>query len=204
MAVGDFSEWINNFSLDEILRGNFSGFLSLFILIIIIAIYSIAIFHFYRFIARRDCFKPSKGKHTKTISFLKYFFLFPFVAVLFFLGFSLMLIFLTKGDTYNIPQLLTTAFAIIVAIRITAYYSEDLSRDVAKMLPFAMLGIFLIDPTYYTIEAINQRFEQFPANVNSIIQFLLLLILVEWILRIALTIRYAISPKKEKLVVEER
>ncbi|MCK4901817.1 MAG: hypothetical protein KAS76_00555 [Thermoplasmatales archaeon] len=190
------SEWIGNLSLEEILKGNLSGFTSLFYLIIMIAIYAVIIYHFYRYIARRDCFKPSERRHTKTIGFLKYTFLFPFVAILFFMGFSLMFVFLTK--TNNLEPILTTAFAIIVAIRITAYYTEDLSKDVAKMLPFAILGIFLVDPAYYTIDHAINRINQMPQHANVIIQFILLIILVEWILRVALTIRYTIIPKKEE------
>jgi len=196
LEIDSVSEWTENFSLEEILGGNLSGFVSLFYLIIMIAIYAIVIYHFYRYIAKRDCFRPSKRKHTKTIGFLKYTFLFPFVAILFFIGFSLMFIFLT--DTEDISPILTTAFAIIIAIRITAYYTEELSKDVAKMLPFAILGIYLIKPTFFTLGYIINRAAQLPENINIVLQFILLIILVEWILRIALTIRYAIFPKKEK------
>ena len=195
MGVENISEWSTHFSWNEIMSGNFDFIISLFYLIFSIAIYSVIIYHFYRYIARRDCFKPTKRKFTKTISFLKYFFLFPFVAMAFFMGFSLMLIFLTKS--YEIDALLSTSFAIIVAIRITAYYTEDLSKDVAKMLPFALLGVFLVDPTYFTVDVVSQRINSLPQNINVIIQFLFLIIIVEWILRIGLTIRYKILPKKE-------
>jgi len=202
MAVGDISEWTESLSLEEILSGNIDGFIALFYLIIMIAIYAIVIYNFYRYIARRDCFKPSKLIHTKTIGFCKYFFLFPFVAIIFFMGFSLILISLTKVETYEIEEILSISFALIVAIRITAYYTEDLSKDVAKMLPFAILGVFLVDSTYFSIDAVKDRITSLPEEVNTIIQFLLLIILVEWILRIVLTIRYAIFPKKEETTAE--
>jgi hypothetical protein len=201
IGIDSASEWTHNFSLDEILSGNLSGFVSLFYLIIMIAIYAIIIYHFYRYIARRDCFKPSEREHSRAIGFLKYAFLFPFVAILFFMGFSMMFIFLTKAE--NIAPILTTAFAIIVAIRITAYYTEDLSKDVAKMLPFAILGIFLVDPEYFTIETGMNKINILPDYVNIIVQYILLIILVEWVLRIALNIRYAIFPKKEVASAEE-
>ena len=195
MGIENLSEWSTHFSWEEIMSGNFEFIISLFYLIISIAIYSVIIYHFYRYIARRDCFKPSDRRHSKSIGFCKYFFLFPFVAMAFFMGFSLMLIFLTKN--YEIDALLSTSFAIIVAIRITAYYTEDLSKDVAKMLPFALLGVFLVDPTYFTVDIVNQRINSLPAHVNMILQFLFLIIIVEWILRITLVLRYQILPKKE-------
>ncbi len=195
LELQDINNLLGKFSIENILRGDLSLFTWLFSIIIIIAIYSIVIYHFYRYIARRDCFKPSGQKHSKAIGFLKYTCLFPIIAILFFIGFSLIFIFLT--DTYDISLILYTAFVLVLAIRITAYYTQDLSKDVAKMLPFAILGIFLVDSSYFSIESVNARINALPDYLNQIIQFILLIIIVEWILRIALTIRYAIFPKKE-------
>jgi hypothetical protein len=140
MAFENFSDLTSTFSLKGILSGDLSAFLPIFYLVVSIAIYSIVIWHFYRFIARRDCLTIQSISHPKVVGFLKYFFVFPFIAFLFFLGFSLMMLFLTRD--YEILAVLSTSFAVIVAIRITAYYSRDLSKDVAKMLPFALLGLF--------------------------------------------------------------
>ena len=189
-------------SFNEILSGNPETFIALFYLIIMIAIYAIVIYHFYRYIARRDCFKESKREHKKAIGFCKYFFLFPFVAMLFFIGFSIIFIALTKTDTYAIKDILSLSFAVIIAIRITAYYTEDLSKDLAKMLPFAILGVFLVDSSYFRIDMVLARINTLPNYLIDIIQFLILIIIVEWILRIALNIRCAIFPKKEKQVSE--
>jgi hypothetical protein len=199
MAVGDISDWATNWSWEKILSGDLDVFISLGILIVSIAIYSVIIYNFYRFIARRDCFKPTQIKYKTTVGFLRYFFLFPFIAIAFFMGFSLMLIFLTRS--YSIDQLLATSFAIIVAIRITSYYTEDLSKDVAKMLPFALLGIFLVDPTYFTIDLVGERFDQLPNFINIIVQFLFLIIIVEWVLRIVLMIKQKIRPPKPETTI---
>lgn len=187
----------------DILNIEIDTIIALFYLIIMIAIYAIVIYHFYRYIARRDCFKPSKRKHTTAIGFLKYFFLYPFVAIIFFMGFSLIFIALTQSDTYGIPEILSISFAVIIAIRICAYYTEDLSKDVAKMLPFAILGIFLVDNTFFEIKTVMNRINTLPDYINTIIQFLILIILVEWILRIALFIRYKIKPRKEEPLTVE-
>lgn len=200
--VGEgISEWASGFSLDKILSGDFSGFVAIFYLVISIATYSILIWHFYRYIAIRDCFKISPRRHKKVIGFLKYFLLFPFVAFLYFAGFSLMLLFLTKK--YDTDALLSTSFAIVVAIRITAYYSGDLSKDVAKMLPFALLGVVLVDPSYFNVGSIHTKILELPEYSIKIIQFILFMILIEWILRILLAIRYAIFPKKQQMITEE-
>ena len=192
--------------LEKIFSGNLSDLASLvssvLYLVIGVAIYAVAIWHFYRFIAKRDCFKLSTRKHPRAIGFAKYFFIFPFVAFLFFLGFSMLMLFLTRS--YEIDVVLSVSFAIIVAIRITAYYSEDLSKDVAKMLPFALLGVFLVDASYFDFGVIMDKVDSLPDFFTLGVQYIVLIILVEWILRVLLAIRYAIFPKKQPMPVEEQ
>ena len=98
-----------------------------------------------------------------------------------------MLLFLTRA--LGVTEVLTTSFAIIAAIRIAAYYSEDLSKDIAKMLPFALLGITLIEPSYFIIEDVIDKIYLLPEFFTVCIQFILLIVLMEWILRTVLTIR---------------
>jgi hypothetical protein len=95
---------------------------------------------------------------------------------------------------------LSTSFAIIVAIRITAYYNEDLSKDVAKMLPFALLGLFLVDPSYFNWGTINTRISELPEFFTLMAQYILFIVLIEWILRMLLTLRYALIPKSSNSI----
>ena len=198
--IPKINEFAENLSVEKIIGGDFSGLASVFYLAIAIAIYAVIIYKFYRYIATRDCFKPSERKHTKLMGFLKYFFLFPFVAVIYFMGFSLMLLFLSKDISVGV--VLSTSFAVILAIRITAYYTEDLSKDLAKMLPFALLGLFLVSPSFFEYQDVIDKVNSFPDFANTAVQFIIFLIIVEWILRILLSIRYTISPKKDKTAVE--
>jgi hypothetical protein len=203
--MGVFDEGLTNLtenlSFDKILSGDFSGVMSLFYIALLIAIYSVVIYHFYRYIARRDCFKPSKHEHTKTVGFFKYFCLFPVIAVIFFIGFAMMLLFMAKD--ISLDTVLSTSFAIVIAIRICSYYTEDLSRDVAKMLPFALLGIFLVSPSYFVWEDITSKVNSLPELVNIATRYILFIIIVEWVLRAFLTVRCAIFPSKEEAVLEE-
>jgi hypothetical protein len=193
MAFEKFSEIFSSNLMDSILTGDTSLLLPLVYLIILIAIYSIVIWHFYRFIARRDCFRINYSRHPKLISILKYSLIYPFVAFLFFIGFSLMMLFITKN--YEITGILSTSFAIVTAIRITAYYSEDLSKDVSKMLPFALLGLFLVEPSYFSFGEIINKTYLLPEFFSLCIQFIILIVLVEWVLRTILAIKKMIFVK---------
>jgi hypothetical protein len=183
ILLGIFS----NFSAESVINFDYSSIAPLFYLILLIAIYSIAIWHFYRFIAKRDCFKINTIHHQKFFSFLKYFLFFPFIAFLFFIGFSLMILFITRE--YEFVSILSTSFAVVIAIRLTAYYNEDLSKDVAKMLPFALLGLYIADPSFFSYAEISAKINSLPEFLNLCIQFIILIVIIEWILRIILSIR---------------
>ena len=194
MQFENLSNLAMDFSVKDILSGDPEVLIPIIYLIISIAVYSIMIWHFYRFIARRDCFKITSTNHPKLMSIMKYFLFYPIIGFLFFAGFSTMMLFITKN--YSIPAVLSTSFGIIIAIRLTAYYNEDLSKDVAKMLPFALLGLVLVDPSYFRFEDIIFKFSQLPSFFIQAVQFILLIIFVEWTLRIGLAIKNRIFVKK--------
>ena len=187
MALEQLSDVFSNFSAESIVNFDYSFINPLFYLIILIAIYSIAVWHFYRFIAKRDCFNIKTIHHQRIFSLLKYFLLFPFIAFLFFVGFALMILFITRG--YDFVSILSTSFAVVIAIRLTAYYNEDLSKDVAKMLPFALLGLFIADPSYFSYSEIAVKINSLPEFLTLCFQFIILIVIAEWILRIILLIR---------------
>jgi hypothetical protein len=98
-----------------------------------------------------------------------------------------MILFITEG--YEFVSILSISFAVVIAIRLTAYYSEDLSKDVAKMLPFALLGLFIADPSYFSYAEISAKINSLPEFLYLCIQFIVLIVIIEWILRIFLSIR---------------
>jgi len=91
-----------------------------------------------------------------------------------------MLLFLAKD--LEIATVLSTSFAIIIAIRMTAYYNEDLSKDVAKLLPLVLLGVFLVDPSYFRWNDIIDKINSLPEFFTVCIQFILIIMIIEWIL----------------------
>jgi len=188
-------------SLQEILFGDTSEIASVIYFIVMISIYALIIWHFYRFLARRDCFSHNNTAHPRLSNMLKYMFFFPVVAFLFFIGFSLLLLFITKD--YDIPILLSTAFAMVAAIRIVAYYNEDLSRDLAKMLPFALLGLFIVDPQYFSYEDIISKISAIPMFLTLCIKYIIYIVFMEWVLRVVLNIRYSIHSTAKYISTSE-
>jgi len=205
MAFEELASWGSLFSLESLAISDTSLIISLLYFALSLVIYSIIIWHFYRFIATRDCFKIRTRNHPKAVEFLKYFFLFPFVAFLFFIGFSLMMLALTRN--YEIPEILSISFALVAAIRTVAYYSEDLAKDVAKMMPFALLGLFLVDSSYFNMDEILIKFNSIPDFMSMAVQFIVFIIITEWVLRLSYRINCAVKKRryyKSRLPVSHR
>ena len=84
--------------------------------------------------------------------------------------------------------MLLLALVTISSIRVTAYYNEDLSRDLAKILPFAVLAIFLIDTSFFAISESLDLLKETPDHTENILYYLLFLIAMEFVLRLAVAI----------------
>ncbi|MDP2906545.1 MAG: hypothetical protein Q8O03_01250 [Nanoarchaeota archaeon] len=156
------------------------------------------IFKFYRFLARKDVFKLDLKRYNKTsFAFLKkiisvifylieYILLFPIFVFFWFIIMVVLFSFLAKSQPVN--NILLVSIAVVGAVRFTAYYHEDLSKDLAKMLPFALLGVFLIDISYFKFSESLTVIQQIPSQWHVMLYYLLFIILLEFVLRISYTI----------------
>ena len=158
------------------------------------AIYAVFIFNFYRFLGRKNIFELSLDKYKQSkFQFLrvmlhlifyviKYLVVFPFVAFAWFVILTVLLAFLAKDQP--IDRILLVSIAVLSAIRITSYYNEDLSRDLAKMLPFALLGVFIIDLSYFSLPGSVGALQQAMTQWESAAYYLIFIIGLEFVLRI--------------------
>ena len=174
-----------------------------------IVAYGIFIWHFYRLISRREIVSlpltkyNSDGKKITSLAvyIIKYIIVFPLVITAWFFVYSLFMFFLAP----DIPQdfVFLVVISLVVAIRIAAYYKEDLSKDLAKMIPFALLGIFLVNTSIFTIDQFSDRLSGFIPFIGKIAAFVIFAIGVEAVLRILFLIKRKIMPAPEVKVEEE-
>ncbi len=174
------------FSVDE-------AVLTLQPLILILAgivIYSIFIFKFYRFLAKEDIFELNLRQYAGSGFFSTFFRGILYIAeylVLFplfiFFWFLVIALFISLISTRPFSEILLAAMALVAAVRITAYYNEDLSKDLAKMIPFALLGIFIIDVKLVTMPDLMQILWQMLSMYKNILYYLILVLGLELILR---------------------
>ena len=188
MNINDI--FTNGLNLDDALE--LLGPLSIYVLGI--AGYGILVFKYYRFVAARDMFDLDLSRYEglryrwarvlfqSTLYVVKYLILFPVFAFFWFAVLTLILSFLSKGQSFS--DTLLIAAATVSAIRVAAYYNEDLSRDLAKILPFAVMGVFLIDAGFFSIsESLNTLNEAQEYNAQTL-YYLAFLIALEFVLRI--------------------
>ena len=169
-------------------------FVNLFLLVLVVVIYSIFVWKLYRYVSKKNLIELNLNKFNRMVRpaltkmfsgifyFIEYIVILPFLIFFWFAIFTTFLIFLTEGlETHTI---LIIAAVIIGAIRMTAYYKEDLAKDLAKLLPFTLLAISMTKPGFFNFERILGKVTELKAFTGEIFQFLLFIILLEIILRV--------------------
>lgn len=156
--------------------------------------YSIFIFRFYKFVARKDIFKLDLAKHNGSrhpdlrkffealFYVLKYLVVFPLIAFFWMATLTVLLAFLSTEQ--GIQTILLISAAVVGTIRVAAYYSEELSIDLSKMLPLALLAIFIVDIDYIQPALTVEKLMQLPSLLRTVATYFAFLIGLELVLRV--------------------
>jgi len=171
----------------------FQNFINLLLIVLLVVAFSIFIWKFYRFISTKNIIELNLNQYNKsehvfftkllagTFYLLEYVIILPFLIFFWFSMFTLFLIFLT--DNLEISSLLLISAVIIASIRMTSYYKEDLAKDLAKLVPFTLLAVSILNPKFFSIERIFNQFAELPNFFNEIFVYLIFIIILEMILR---------------------
>lgn len=171
----------------------FQSFLNLFFLAISVFIYVVFIWKLHRFISRKNILKLNLSQYNTTrhpavakivataLYFLEYLVILPFIIFFWFSIFSVFLIFFTK---LPISTILIISAVIVAAIRITAYYKQSTARELAKLLPLNLLAALLLTGGLFNFENVISNLSQIPVVLNTILNYLLFVMILETILRI--------------------
>jgi len=169
------------------------NFIKLFILVLFVVVYSIFIWKFHKFIATKNILglnlsKYNKAEHPVLIKIIaaglyliEYIIFLPFLIFFWFSIFTLFLIFLTKN--ISLQNLLFISAITISVIRMTSYYNEDLSKEFAKLLPFTLLAVAILNIGFFNIERIFAHFNELSNFFEEIIIYFLFIAILEIILR---------------------
>lgn len=173
-------------------------FFSLILYTILILIYSIFVWKYYRFLSKKQIIELNLSQYNYSqhpvlekvfaimLFTLEYLIILPFLVIFWFGILSLLMLILSEsGDTL---QIFLIASAIITSTRITSYINEDLSRDIAKILPLTVLVVFAIGQNSISFNEIIDRFYNIQGLLNNIFIFLIFIFIVEFVLRLLYSI----------------
>jgi hypothetical protein len=145
------------------------------------------------YLARREIFDLNLGKKARSLGGLSGFFSFIFyivkhifiypVILLFWVGvLSVILAFLARNT--SLETIILISFSLVAVVRVMAHYDEDLSKDLAKMMPFALLGVFLVDVSYFSTSNTLSSLKEITTLWKSGVYYFIVLLLLEWVLKI--------------------
>ncbi len=186
-----------------------------------LAFSAIFILEFYEFISTRDIFKSEGDYHLRLKSFkdkihpnvvrvvtaLEYLFLFPLIVFFWASVFFVILVVASEAPVVGSFARLRTIFilsvSIVGAVRICAYYRRKIAEDLSKLLPLVLVGNFLIRETYMSFSELVNRFEAIgsafgdPDFLVFMLSYFVLLVLLEFVLRIIMLVKSTYSKKKK-------
>jgi hypothetical protein len=113
---------------------------------------------------------------------IEYIILLPLLASFWFVFLSIVLFLMAEGMTISAILLISTA--LVASVRITAYISEDLSRDLAKMVPFTLAVIAITKPSFFKVDHLISNIYEIPLLLSNILYYLLFIIAIEFVMRI--------------------
>jgi hypothetical protein len=167
------------------------NFTNLFLIILLIFLYSLFVWKLYRFLATKNIFGFDLSQYNRTqnpfltkffkgmLYLVEYIIILPLMIFFWFSIFSLFLILLTE----NLGASLLLSAAIVGAIRIASYYKEELAKELAKLIPFMLLTVSLLNTGFFDIQRILTNIQQIPSFFNNIVIYLVFIVILEIILR---------------------
>lgn len=170
------------------------SFIKFFVISLLIVLYCLFIWKFYKTIAKKNLIelnlsKYNKSKHPVTnqliaggLFLLEYLLIVPFAVFLWFSALTIFLILLAESASLNMILILSATT--IAAIRMISYHNEELSSEVAKLIPLTLLATSLFEPNFFSVERILGQIQAIPGVFGNVLTYLLFIVILELILRL--------------------
>lgn len=168
------------------------SFFNLFFLAFMIFVYAAFIWRLHRFISHKNIFDFKLNKYNKAdhpileklstigLYVVEYLIIMPILIFFWFSIFGISMIIFTE---LTLESILVISAVIVAAVRITAYSNEAIAKEVAKLLPLALLSISLLEPGFFEFNRVLSNLSQIPVFFSIISNYLLFIVVVEMILR---------------------
>jgi len=173
----------------------FQSFINLFLIVLLMVVYSVFIWKLHKFIGTKNIFQLNLNQYNKSkhpvldkliasgFYLLEYIIILPILILFWFAIFSIFLILVIDLE---LSSILFISAAVVAAVRITAYipnYGEALAREIAKLLPLTLLVIALLTPTFFDVARVLGNFSRLGEFFSLIFSYLLFITVIEILLR---------------------
>jgi hypothetical protein len=177
----------------------------LFLFTISIFLYSVFVWKFYKRLAKRDIFDLNLERYrfdrsrwvwlkmiiSVVLYIVEYCILFP-IYIFFWFGIITVFLFLiAKG--IEVKNILLISMSLVATIRMASYYKEELSNDIAKLIPFAFLAILITDPYFFSFERVIERIYELPSLLDNLLEFVVFVFVIEGLFRFLYLIKMSFS-----------
>jgi len=168
-------------------------FVTIFFLSILISVYAIFIWKFSKFTAKKDIIELNLRKYNKAehpvisflfgviLYFIEYILILPFLIIFWYVVFSIFLFVL--AESMSTGQVLLMSMVVISSIRMLAYYKEEVSKEVAKLVPLTLLGVGITKANFFDLSVLTSQISEIPSFLYQIIFYFLLVFVLEILLR---------------------
>lgn len=182
--------------------------LNLFSLAILILVYAVILWKGHKFISKKNLLDLNLNQYNNVnhpffsklvkagFYLLEYIVIYPliiFVALGIFTG---MLIVLTQNLT--VEEILLVSAVVIAAVRMTSYYKEALSREIAKLIPLTVLAVSILSPGFFEFGRVFESVTQLPSLFTRIGIYIFFIVGIEIFLRFSEFI-FSLFWKKETI-----
>jgi len=158
-----------------------------------VAVYGVLVFNFYRVMSRRVVFvitfeklKESERLLSRLAYYLiyvvRYVVVFP---IMVYIWFWLLVMMVALLHSHKEPaELLLITMAVLTAVRVTSYYNEGLSADIAKILPYGLMGVFLVSFGSFDLDAYIDLLSRIRDESHAAFYYWVFIVIQELVLRI--------------------
>ena len=153
-----------------------------------IALYTLAVAILYVPLGTRMMFAKRFGERRVATAGRRFLYVlaFPLLSFLFFLVIAASMLFMASFSEEDLTarEVMTIAMAVVLAIRVCAYFSETAAADLARVMPLSMLAVVLVTNGFGDLQESLENMQAFAEDAALLGLFFVVVVVVEFGLRV--------------------